>query len=120
MEAKPVLYVPADKETVTEVEVKSPIRAKIPNYWGFEYSKWHYSCCQKYILHGKICSTIISVTNEFAAKICSETDQNHVDCQYFGAEKHMKRIARFCIYLLNEVLLEGNFSWGDLTVSFVR
>lgn len=115
VEVKPVLYVPADKETVTEVEVKSPIRAKIPNYWGFDYSKWHYSCCQKYILHGKICSTIISVTNEFAAKICSETDQNHVDCQYFGAEKHMKRIARFCIYLLNEVLLQGNFSWGDLT-----
>lgn len=119
VEVKPVLYVPVDKEVMTEVEVKSPTCAEIPNYWGFEHSKWHYSCCQKYIVRGKICSTIISVTNELAAKICSETDQNPAECQYFGAEKHMKRIAKFCIYLLNEVLVESNFSWGDLMVSFV-
>ncbi|XP_058101566.1 diphthine--ammonia ligase isoform X2 [Magnolia sinica] len=115
VEVKPVLYVPQDKETVTEAEEWKPDCSKILNCWGFEHSTWHDSCCQKSIIHGKICSIVVSVTNESAAMICSETGQNLADCRYFGTDKHMKRIARFCIYLLNKVLMDSDFSWSYLT-----
>ncbi|XP_077228818.1 endoribonuclease isoform X2 [Tasmannia lanceolata] len=114
VEVKPVLYTPEDKETITQTGLQNPTCTKILNLWGFEQSKWQDSCCQKYIVRGKICLVAISITNEFAANICSETDQNSAPCRFFGTQQHMKRLARFCIYLLDEIFRENDFSWGDL------
>lgn len=114
VEVKPILYVQEGEQSTAEVGVKSLPCAKMVNHWGFEQIKWHDSCCQKYIVRGKICSTIISISNDFAAHICLERDDNNADYQYFGAEKHIRRIARMCVYLLDKVLMENDFSWSDL------
>ncbi|OVA02365.1 DUF71 domain [Macleaya cordata] len=118
VEVKPILYVPEDIETEIETDKQDPSCTTIPNYWDFDHSQWHDSCCQKYVVHGKICAVALSIMNQMAAKICSESldaDKSPRDSQYFGTEKHMKRLARFCIYLLDKILLENDFSWGDLT-----
>ncbi|KAF3685835.1 hypothetical protein FXO37_00226 [Capsicum annuum] len=85
--------------------------------WGFEYETWHDICLQKCAVYGKICTAILSVTEELAAKICSLTSvacPDDVKSKGLVDEEQVIIIARFCIYRLDKVLLENNLSWADV------
>ncbi|GFP82963.1 diphthine--ammonia ligase [Phtheirospermum japonicum] len=56
---------------------------------------------------------VVSVTHEIATKICSEAIDNEAKSDV-NTEKHVLRMAKFCIYLLDNVLLENDFSWDDI------
>ncbi|KAI3995721.1 hypothetical protein MKX01_020794 [Papaver californicum] len=118
VEIKPVLYVPEDSNNNEVESDKQDLSIlMIPNYWDFDSSLSHDSCSQKYAVHGKICAVTLSIDNELAAKICSEsldTEQGLLTSKRFGTEKHLNRIARLCIYLLDKNLLENDFSWEDI------
>ncbi|KAJ4967676.1 hypothetical protein NE237_014377 [Protea cynaroides] len=118
VEVKPVLYAPEDKETLPQTDVQDTSCLELPNYWGFQHSHWHDSCYRKCVVNRKICAIILCITNELAAKICSESldcDMNQGDCQYSVKEKDMQRITRFCVYLLDKIFLGTDFSWDLIT-----
>ncbi|KAF9609818.1 hypothetical protein IFM89_018672 [Coptis chinensis] len=72
----------------------------------------------KYVINKKICAVTLSINEEHASNICCESlvaMQDHGDCQYIESQKRIKQITRFCIYLLDKILLESYFSWGDIT-----
>ncbi|XP_059291304.1 diphthine--ammonia ligase isoform X2 [Lycium ferocissimum] len=86
-------------------------------YWGLGYETWHDICLQKSVVYGKICTAILSVTEELAAKICSLTNvawHADVKSKSLVEEEQVIMIARFCIYRLDKVLLENDFSWDDV------
>lgn len=117
MEVKPVLHIPGNGYEI-ETGIAQPPRQEIANRWRFEYSKWHDSCCQIRAIGGKICSVVVSVTNDVAAKICSESNQK-LGNFWFNTEKHVKEIAMFSVFLLDKILLENEFLWGELMVRFL-
>lgn len=93
----------------------------MPSYWGFQHAHWHDSCFQKCVVHGKICAVILCITSEVVVKICSESldgDQDSRDYQNSLQERQMERVSRFCIYLLDKLYMQNNFSWEDTEVSF--
>ncbi|KAH9658894.1 diphthamide synthase [Citrus sinensis] len=116
VEIKPILYVTDDSETVSEI-VQDLSCMKAPSHWGFQHADWHESCFQKCVVHEKICAVILSITCEIAARICSESLDagQSKDCQTSQADGGMGRLSRFCIYLLNKIIVENNFSWEDVT-----
>lgn len=77
----------------------------------------HDICLQKSVAYCKICTALLSVTEELAAKICS---LDSVACPAIVLSKglvekeQVKMIARFCISRLDKVLSENNFSWDDV------
>ncbi|XP_057778720.1 diphthine--ammonia ligase [Salvia miltiorrhiza] len=114
VEVKPLLYSGENMETPTSV-TKQDLCTK-QAYWGFEHESWHNGCLQKCIVGSRICAAAISITQEIAAKICSQTTSpayNESECKAH-TQKKIVRIAEFCIYLLNEVLLENDLSWDDI------
>ncbi|KAG1361524.1 Endoribonucleases isoform 4 [Cocos nucifera] len=113
VEVKPVFHVPENGYEI-ETDISQPPRQEIANRWRFEYSDWHDSCCQIHTIGGKICSAVVSVTNDVAAKICSESDRKLGNFWYHNTEKHMKEIAVFSVFLLDKILSENVFLWGDL------
>lgn len=114
-----MLYSGENMETPTGV-TKQDLCMK-QAYWGFQHESWHNSCLQKCIISGRICAAVISVTQEIAAKICSQTTNTAYDESQCKAnnENQVVRMAEFCIYLLDKVLLENDFSWDDILVSFL-
>lgn len=116
VEIKPILYVTDDSETVSEI-VQDLSCMKAPSHWGFQHADWHESCFQKCVVHEKICAVILSITCEIAARVCSESldASQSKDCQTSQADGGMGRLSRFCIYLLNKIIVENNFSWEDVT-----
>ncbi|XP_059665726.1 diphthine--ammonia ligase isoform X2 [Cornus florida] len=116
VEVKPTLYAAEDTETAND-HVVPDLSCKVAcGYWGFQHELWHDICFQKCIVHGKICAIILSITDELAVKICSEsasTNQVDGDRRTFLTEGKMKKIARFSIYLLDKILLESYFTWDD-------
>ncbi|KAK4371458.1 hypothetical protein RND71_010933 [Anisodus tanguticus] len=71
----------------------------------------------KSVVYGKICTAILSVSEELAAKFCSLTNDacpGNPKSKGLIEEEQVIMIARFCIYRLNKVLLENNFSWDDV------
>lgn len=128
VEVKPILFVPEDTEIEfedTEIEIETNTQDSLcttfPSSWSFENVPYASSCVQKYVIQNKICVVALSVMNQHAAKICSDSSvskEDHGDHQYFCTQMHMKQIARFCIYLLDKTLMENCFSWGDIMVSF--
>lgn len=120
VEIKPILHVTEDLETESEI-VQDPYRMNTPNYRGFQHADWHDSCLQKCVIGEKICAMFLSITGEVAANICSEAQSaNHnVTHQTSLTEGQMERISQFCMYLLNKTIIENNFSWGDVMVSFI-
>ncbi|CBI22361.3 hypothetical protein VitviT2T_021477 [Vitis vinifera] len=115
VEVKPVLYVEDDMKT-TETTVEDMSFTIAPNHWDFQEASWHDTCIQKSVIPGKICVIVLSVTNELAMKVCSESpgcNRNNQDHR-FGNEQ-IDRITRFCIYLLDKVLAGNGFSWEDIT-----
>lgn len=118
MEIKPILYVPENSGTINET-VQDPSCVKAPSYWGFQDADWHQSCFQKCVVREKICAVILCITGEIAARVRSKSldaDQRN-DCQTSVTEGQMQSVSRFCIYLLNKIIVENNFSWEDVMVS---
>ncbi|KAJ8760522.1 hypothetical protein K2173_015189 [Erythroxylum novogranatense] len=117
VEVKPILFVPKDAET-TDATVESS-NSIVTKSWDFEHMVWHDSCIQKSVVCGKICAVLISVRNEHIPKICSEpqsalvNDKNHQDS---FVVKNMATVSRFCVFLLDKVVTDNNFSWEDTTI----
>ncbi|KAL9163993.1 hypothetical protein ABFS82_06G077900 [Erythranthe guttata] len=114
VEVKPLLYSGESIETPTGVTKEDLLTKQA--YWGFQHESWHNSCLQKCIISGRICSAAVSVTHEISTKICSQTTEpasNDSQCND-NTEKQVATTAEFCIYLLDKVLLENDFSWDDV------
>ncbi|GMI79146.1 hypothetical protein like AT3G04480 [Hibiscus trionum] len=115
VEVKPILYVPETAETSEETSCElSSIVA--PSSSSFLPADWHDSCIQKCVIHGKICSMVLSITSVVAMKICSDSmnaDQSNGNHQSSLTESQIKRISRFCLYLLDKTVIENGFSWKD-------
>lgn len=115
VEVKPMFYM--GEYLSAPSDLAKQYQSKGQGYWGFEYETWHDVCLQKCVAYGKICTTILSVTEELAAKICSPTSvacPADVKSKGLVEEEQVIIIARFCIYRLDKVLLENNFSWDDV------
>ena len=120
MEIKPTLYVPTDDydgddddgDITKELETggSKPSSSKVPSEWSAQYSGLHDSCCLINAVAGKICSALVSVTNDIASKICSSTEQLH------PSKEHLKAIARFCAFQLAKTLTDTGFTWDDVTM----
>ncbi|KAL3645040.1 hypothetical protein CASFOL_010220 [Castilleja foliolosa] len=108
VEVKPLLYIGEN----SEIPTKQGLGTR-QAYWGFQHESWHNKCLQKCTVNGIICAAVVSITQEIAAKICSETIDNEAKSDV-NTEKYVLRMAKFCIYLLNNVLLEMDFSWADV------
>ena len=81
----------------------------------------HDSSLQKCVVYGKICTVILSVTEELAGKICSLASvacPANVMSKSLVEKEQVILIARFCISRFDKVLSENNFSWDDIMVSF--
>ncbi|KAK7290666.1 hypothetical protein RIF29_05246 [Crotalaria pallida] len=115
VEVKPILYV-EDGSDVTIETITERSCSKTPCYWGFEHENWHDSCIQKCVVPGKICAIVVSITRELATKMCF--DSSLVDCgnggQYSLPKAHMEKLSKFCVYLLNKVITDNEFSWEDI------
>jgi diphthine-ammonia ligase len=121
VEVKPILFVPEDAETAV-TSVQNPSSFTVANRWGFQHARWHDSCIQKCVVSGKICAIILSITENIVVKICSESlgvNDEDVDHQNSVSKGHMERVLRFCVYLLDKVIMENGFSWEDTMVSFL-
>ncbi|KAH8491176.1 hypothetical protein H0E87_023350 [Populus deltoides] len=121
VEVKPILFVPEDAETAV-TSVQNPSSFTVANRWGFQHAQWHDSCIQKCVVSGKICAIILSITENIVVKICSESlgvNDEDVDHQNSVSKGHMERVLRFCVYLLDKVIMENGFSWEDTMVSFL-
>lgn len=120
VEIKPTLYVPADDyndndddgDVTREPEAggSKPSSSKVPSEWSAQYSGLHDSCCLINTVAGKICSAVVSVTNDIASKICSSTAQLN------PSKEHLKAIARFCAFQLAKTLTDNGFTWDDVTM----
>ncbi|KAF5746956.1 hypothetical protein HS088_TW06G01132 [Tripterygium wilfordii] len=113
VEVKPVLYIAEDVETAS---VTTEDLCLTSNCWGFQHARWHDSCIKKCIVHGNFCAIVMCITNEVAVKISSGSlgvEQNDRGAQNHGMEGQMKIVSRFCVYLLDKVLVENGFSWED-------
>jgi diphthine-ammonia ligase len=121
VEIKPTLYVPADNgysdddddvDITSKTETGGPKLAssKVLSEWSARYSDLHDSCCLVHTVAGKICSAVVSITNDIASKICSSTEQLH------QSEEHLKAIARFCVFQIAKILIDNGFTWDSITV----
>ncbi|XVE90011.1 hypothetical protein DITRI_Ditri20bG0042000 [Diplodiscus trichospermus] len=116
VEVKPVLYVPETAET-TEETSHDLSGVMPPSYYDFQRADWHDSCIQKCVIHGKICAVVLSITSAVALKVCSDSmnaDWSNGNLQNYPTEGQMRRISRFCIYLLDKIVIENDFSWRDI------
>ncbi|CAM8922503.1 unnamed protein product [Rhodiola kirilowii] len=116
VELKPILYVSGSDAMTTDTEDDSYITA--PNGWGFQHESWHDSGVQKCIVEGSICVVVLSVTDQFASKLCSST-QSGIQCSELCGDDlsvlQMENVAKFTIYKLDMVMGENNFFWEDVT-----
>ncbi|KAK3155526.1 hypothetical protein QOZ80_2BG0204330 [Eleusine coracana subsp. coracana] len=113
VEIKPILYVPANDDSVMakemEAAVLQPVLGKAWSDWSAQYSDSDDSCCQVHIIDGKICSALVSITNDIASKICSTAGQP-------DQPEHLKAITKFCAFQLAKILLGNQFSWDSVTM----
>lgn len=121
VEIKPLLYAADGTECDFDIDEGDISIDTTPNYWGFYHEHWHDFCFQKCVVRGKICAAVLSVTNELAMKIFSEytdADQDGVVHQNCIGASQMDRVARFCIFCVDKILLKNHFSWGEVMVSY--
>ncbi|XP_054819540.1 diphthine--ammonia ligase isoform X1 [Prosopis cineraria] len=116
VEVKPILYVEDDTEATIE-NVSEGSRLNTESYWGFKHERWHDSCIQKCVVHGKICALVLSITSELAVKICSKSlpIDNVNDGQFSVSKANMEKISKFLIYLLDKAMTDSAFAWEDIT-----
>lgn len=119
VEVKPILYV----EDGADVEIETMTERSFPEtscYRGFKQESWHDSCIQKCVIHGKICAIILSITSELAAKISYDSlpaDYVNNNGQHSLPKSRMEQLSKFCIYLLDKVIIDNDFAWEDIMVS---
>ncbi|KAH7669798.1 Diphthine--ammonia ligase protein [Dioscorea alata] len=113
VEVKPVLHIPENSEVSVETNQQQAHNKK-PHDRVLEYARWHDSCCQKCIVSEKICAVLVSVTKDVVADMCGTNLQIAQGFEANGFVKDMKTIVKFCINLLDKILVENNFSWEDL------
>ncbi|GER24960.1 endoribonuclease L-PSP family protein [Striga asiatica] len=111
VEVKPLLYNRENLETPTGSTKKVVCTRQA--YWGFQPESWHNDCLQKCTVSGRICVAVVSITKEIATKICSDNISNEPTNQV-NTDKQLSKMAEFCIYLLDSVLLEDDISWDDV------
>lgn len=116
VEVKPMLYTGENVKILTEVAKQDPYTSQA--YWGLQHESWHSDCCQECIVPGRVITAIISVTEEVVAKICSLSARSYNESKP-DHEHQVARMAEFCIYLVDKVLLENDFSWDDIVVGFL-
>lgn len=118
VEVKPLLYSAENMEVPTSVTTQDlPTKQA---YWGFQHESWHNGCLQTCSVSGRICAAVISITQEITSKICCQTTDpvnNEPDCK--AKTEKLAKIAEFCIYLLDNVLLENDLLWDDILVSYL-
>ncbi|KAH7543322.1 hypothetical protein FEM48_Zijuj02G0172000 [Ziziphus jujuba var. spinosa] len=116
VEVKPILFVAEDTEAINEtLQDQSCMRSH--SRLGFEHAEWHDSCVKKCVVPGKLCGVILCVTGELAVKICTDhlgANQSKGVNQNLSKEDQMEKVSRFCIYLLNKIIIENGFSWEDI------
>ncbi|GMG99571.1 hypothetical protein Nepgr_001411 [Nepenthes gracilis] len=116
VEVKPILNVEEGMETEAKPVVRNQSCIVKQGYWGFQHEFWHDVCLQKCVVVGKFCGTVVSITDELAAKICRQSlgaDEDGSDHQFPITEGQMDKVAKFCIYLIDRVLVENLFTWKD-------
>jgi hypothetical protein len=119
VEVKPILYVEDGADVEIETTTKGSC-SKTSCYWGFKQESWHDSCIQKCVIPGKICVIILSITSELAAKISNESlpaDYVNNNDQHSLPKSRMEQLSKFCIYLLDKVIIDSDFAWEDIMVS---
>lgn len=100
VEVKPVLYIPENGDYgIGNNLLGSDSKEMV---WDF----------QTYTISGKICAALVSITKDVAAKICPNTEPELI------SGDHIRVIAKFCVFLVNKVLLDNYLFWGDLMVRF--
>nr|GMD59006.1 diphthine--ammonia ligase isoform X1 [Ipomoea batatas] len=115
VEVKPMLFLAEHAQPPPREIMHDP--SAMQSYWGFQYETWHDNCLQKCSIEGQVCAAILSVTEELAQSICSKsipTVGGDGDLNILVKEDQLKRIAQFCIYRLDKILLENNLSWDDI------
>ncbi|KAG5405387.1 hypothetical protein IGI04_011506 [Brassica rapa subsp. trilocularis] len=105
VEVKPVLYVKEDSEDDDETR-KDQLGEGDFSCWGYKPEKWHQDCLQTRVVDGKICVNVLSISAEVMKKLDEPSGDE---------EQQLKRVSRFCVYLLNKTLSENSFSWQDTT-----
>ncbi|CAD5184286.1 diphthine--ammonia ligase-like isoform X1 [Musa acuminata AAA Group] len=96
VEVKPVLYIPENGDYgIGNNLLGSDSKEMV---WDF----------QTYTISGKICAALVSITKDVAAKICPNTEPELI------SGDHIRVIAKFCVFLVNKVLLDNYLFWGDL------
>lgn len=120
VEVKPILFVAEDTEATNET-LQDISSTRYPGCMGFQPAEWHDSCVQKCIVPGKFCAVILSLTSDLAVKICSDylgaDHQGEEVPQTFTTTEQMENVSRFCIYLLDKIIIDNGFSWKDTMVS---
>ncbi|XP_047170876.1 diphthine--ammonia ligase isoform X2 [Vigna umbellata] len=116
VEVKPILYVEDGTDTVPEALTERSRSETPSHYWGFKPENWHGSCIQKCVVSGKICAIILNISSELATKICfdSQPADNVNNGQYSLPKAYMEKISKFCIYLLDKVMTDNDFTWEDI------
>jgi diphthine-ammonia ligase len=113
VEIKPILYVPTNDEGIMtkemEAAVLQPVLGKAWSDLSARYSNLHDSCCQVHTIGGKICSAVVSITNDIASKICSTPVQP-------DQPENLKAITKFCAFQLVKILVDNQFSWDSIKV----
>lgn len=113
VEIKPILYVPSNDDGVATIEVETGVpQPTLRNgwtEWSAKYSELQESCCQVHTIGGRICSAVISITDDIAPKICSTAGQLHT-------KDNLKAMARFCAFQAAKTLADNNFSWDSITM----
>ncbi|GAB4836098.1 hypothetical protein Ancab_001015 [Ancistrocladus abbreviatus] len=116
VEVKPILHVAEGMESENKHVIQNQAPIIQQSYWGFQHERWHDLWLQKCIIAGEVCATVLCITNELAAKICEQylgMDQNGENCCGPKMEGQMDKLAKFCIYLIDRVLMESLLTWKD-------
>ncbi|CAH9103741.1 unnamed protein product [Cuscuta epithymum] len=116
VEVKPMLYLAAERTQASPKEhTKDP--PIMQDCWGFQYETWHDKCLQKCSIGGEMCAAVLSVTEELAQTICLKSIPK-IGCDagftVLLNEDQLLRVAQFCIYRLDKILLEDALSWDDM------
>ncbi|KAL3356772.1 hypothetical protein AABB24_017437 [Solanum stoloniferum] len=109
VEVKPKFYTGEYLSGPTDLAKQS--QSTEQDYWGHDIS------LQKCVAYRKICTVILSVTEELVAKNCSLASvacPANVMSKGLVEKEQVILIARFCISRLDKILSENNFSWDDI------
>ncbi|EPS68748.1 hypothetical protein M569_06018, partial [Genlisea aurea] len=106
VEVKPLLYCGKNWESPAAPSFSEKDPHQRQAGWGFDRESWHGDCLQKCIVDGILCTAAVSITQETSGKILPSAAD---------PAKRSERTAKFCIYLLDGILTQNGFSWGDVT-----